>query len=242
MYVLSSTKGGRWKRFREPIKERHYVIGADCASGKVAGNETVGDVVCVESGEQVAILAGQIHPEDFADELEKAGAYYNTAEIAIERELFGAAVISRLKNRYSNLFIQDEPIAAVTGYISKEYGWDARANRTTAITWLQQDLGYVLSDKLEEFKRSLKIYDLETVNQLCWFVQNRSTGKLEAAPGKKDDRVIALAIANFMRRLRYSTYIFSLEVEKKKETWLDVLSKKSSDYEDEDAKDSGEEF
>lgn len=236
MFVLNKIKGGRWRVFVEPAKGRHYVIGGDCASGKIEGNETVGDVLCVETGEQAAILAGQIHPEDFADELEKVGVFFNTAEIAIERELFGASVISRLKNRYPNLFIQDEPIAAVTGYVSKEYGWDARANRTTAITWLQQDLGFVISDKPEEVKRALKIYDMETVNQLCWFVQNRSTGKLEAAPGKKDDRVIALAIANFLRRLRYATYTMTAETEEKAETWLDVLSKKSED-EDEDGSD-----
>jgi hypothetical protein len=235
VYILSPTIGGRWKKFKDVVKNQHYVIGADCASGKISGNETVGDILCVETGEQVAILGGQIHPEDFGDELEKAGIYYNTAEIAIEKELFGAAVISKLKNRYSNLFIQDEPIIAVTGYVSKDYGWDARANRTTAITWLQEDLGLIVSNKFEEQKRALRIFDTETVNQLCWFVQNRSTGKLEAASGKRDDRVIALAIANFLRRLRYATYTMIREIEEKKETWLDVLAKKSSDYEDEDA-------
>lgn len=207
--------------------DKHYVVGVDPASGKEKGNESVAIVLCVETGEQAAIIAGQIHPEVMADEVERGGHFYNEAELAIERELHGATIISKLKDKYPNIYYHYESLVGMSDSVSKEYGWDPRRYRQTAIDWLQQDIGYATSEKPADRKLAVWVFDIETTNQLGYFIKNEKSGKWEATPGKKDDRVSAMYIANFVRRQRFERFINTIVEVKKEKTFMDELSASS---------------
>jgi hypothetical protein len=222
--VEREISGGRWRIFERPRETNHYCIGVDTASGKENANESVAQVLCVETGFQVAILAGQIHPEDMATEVEKVGYYYNEAEIAVERELHGETIIQKLKDRYPRMFFHEESLSGFGEQSIKQYGWDPRRYRQAAIDWLQQDIGYASSDKPEERKMGITVVDAGTISQLGYFIRNKKTGKWEAAPGKMDDRVSALYIANYVRRMRYRIYTEKVEIQEKKLTYLDRLA------------------
>ncbi len=216
--------GGRWRVFEKPEKGKHYVFGTDTASGKQNANESVCTGLCIETGRQVAILAGLIHPEVMAEECSKAGKYFNDAEIAVERELQGETIIQKLKDSYPYLYFHEETLTGFGETTVKQFGWDARRFRQTAIDWLQQDIGYSSSAKPEERKQGITVVDLGTIHQLGFFIRNRKNGKWEAAPGKMDDRVSALYIANFVRRIRYKALSERVDVVEKKQTYLDILS------------------
>jgi hypothetical protein len=218
-------EGGRWRIFVPPKTGYHYCCGIDAASGKEGANESVANFLCIETGEQVAILAGKVNPEDMAIEAEKAGILYNYAELAPEREQHGMTIITTLRERnYPNMFFHDEDLTAMGGS-SRVWGWDARKYRNTAIDWLQQDIGYYASLKPVEREKSLTINDKETLAQHRFFIRNKTTGKWEATPGKYDDRVSAMYISNFIRRLRMK-HFFAKKTEKKQgETYLDVLAR-----------------
>ena len=209
-----NSDSGRWEGFEEKEDALHYIIGVDTASGKFRSNESVAAVLCIETGVQTAILAGQIHPEDIAAEVEKAGYYYNLSEIAVERELNGMTVINSLKDHnYPNLYYHAEPLTAFS-QVSREWGWNPRLYRTTAIDWLVQDIGWSMSKIKDEMDRAVYLKDPETIKQFGYFVQNKTSGKLEATSGQLDDRVSAMYIANFVRRERYNRYVKKKEVKK----------------------------
>jgi hypothetical protein len=197
-------KGGRWKIIQLPIADHDYVMGCDTASGKMGGNESVACILDVNTGVQVAILAGQIIPRDFAVESEKAGYFYNEAWIGVEMEFHGATVVDYLRGRgYPNIYFHSQNITAFQGG-ANQYGWDSRRYRQTAIDWLQQDVGWSKSGVADERKRAVYVKNPDTISQMGYFIRNKKTGKFEGASGKLDDKVSALYIANSLRREKYT--------------------------------------
>lgn len=240
MLQTKAIEGGRVKVFREPKEHLHYVLGIDCASGKLNANESVIQCLCIENGHQCAIVAGQIEPEDIADEALKLGRYYREAEIAVERELHGMTVIDKLKSVYSNIYMHQNSLDDIQESVSRKYGWEPRSYRSTAIDWLVTDIGLATSDKPEERKKGVYVYDLGTISQLTYFNRNKQTGKYEAAPGKMDDRVASLYIANFVRREKYGLYVGRTEEKPRERTFLDVLSEPSNHEDGDRSMDFGE--
>ena len=224
--------GGRWRIFRPPVPGQHYVASVDAASGKDGANESVCNVLGIESGIQCAILAGQIHPEVMAEEAEKIGYYYNEAEIAVEKEVHGATIITRLRDTYPHLFVHEETLVGFGETQIKQYGWEPRTYRQTAIDWLQQAIGYACSTKPEERKQAVWLLDAGTVEQHSYFTQNKKTGKWEATSGKKDDRVSAMYIGQFVRRLRYPQLVNFVVEKPKEKTFMDILSQSANVHED----------
>lgn len=111
--------------------------------------------------------------------------------VAIERQNGGASEMERLSslNRKAkfNLFTMPK-IGQDVGYGESEtnrLGWDT--NMVTRPTMLG-DLKQAIASK------SLIVYDDTTIQQLFAFIINQQ-GKPEAAPGKHDDAVMALAVA-----------------------------------------------
>ncbi len=225
MAILES-KAGLWRVFRLPDPNDLVVFGVDTASGKENANESVATGLSVKDGHQVCILAGQYTPELIAEEVEKAArSYYyldkdNPSEIAIEREFHGQTIITILRERaYPSIYFHAYHHVSL-GASANEYGWDPRKYRQVALDWLQRDIGYSLSDKPEEKARAVWLHDPDTIKQHRRFEQNRSTGKYEAARGQFDDRVTAMAVANFVRNERMSVVAAPVVEEEVKKTHL----------------------
>lgn len=160
-------------------KTKSYVIGADPAEG-VRSDNSAACVVCVQDKREVASFAGQHGPSEFADKLYALGKLYSHAHkwplLAIERNNHGHAVILKLHEvlNYPNLWkAPDEKIGHHTNLVTRPLLLDTFIEAVDSGT-------FTLRTK-ELFAECLTLVD--------------NNGKIEAEDGKKDDRVIAAALA-----------------------------------------------
>lgn len=175
--------------YQEPDKTKNYGIGVDTAEGLAHGDNSVIVVVCRETGEEVAHLAGKISGID-EDALAKmvsvvCGLYTNHLCV-IERNNHGHTVIAFVKNDGNvNLYRQEE-VDAITGKTSEKIGWNTdRKSKAFVIDTLKKDL--------KEGRCVPKSH--ETYSELRTFVHGER-GSMAAIKGSHDDRVMALSLAN----------------------------------------------
>lgn len=216
---------GRWNLFDDRDKEQTYIIAADSASGLPNRNGSAGCVLCLETHKIVASICGEIAPEDFAVELEKAARYFNKGEIVVEYEKYGMIVLHILRDKYPFIYSHSESLVGTEGNRSKILGWNPvlNRNRQIAIDLLKMDVGYSLSNNPIERSRAIVIPDKSILLEMNDFVRNNENGKEEAAPGKKDDRVSSIYIANFVwhERMQYR----KPKVAKQEDTFWDLIRK-----------------
>lgn len=110
------TGEGDWHVWEFPIAGCHYYLGADAAAGEELGESgqtrPIGDFSAIyiwngTTGEMAAKMAGRISPEYLADEINKAGRYYNKAMASVELTgNLGRWSIVRLrdKHHYPNFY------------------------------------------------------------------------------------------------------------------------------------------
>lgn len=161
--------------WKAPAKGRKYLISADTAEG--GGGDPSGALVYDrESGEHVATISGQYQPWELAGALNKLGLRYNDAEVVVERNNHGHAVLQALEreHRYPKIYKHEDD----------KPGWP-----TNIVT------RPVVLDALEDsHRRGLwKSPDRAVLAQLRTFIVT-DTGKAEAARGEHDDLVMAAAI------------------------------------------------
>lgn len=182
-----------------PSPKYHYVIGADAASGLPNRDKSAYQVLCVETHEQVAVFGEECAPHKFAEQLKRAGNFFNNAVIAVELDKYGFLTINILKDFYSNLYFHVQSPTAYEISISKEYGWKPTStNRQVALDLLKMDFSSNGSENQAEKEGAIKIYDERTYEEMAFFIKNRETGKEAAQRGKKDDLLAAMWIANYI--------------------------------------------
>lgn len=161
---------------KEPEADKTYVIGADTSEGLVTGDYCSADVICRQTGEQVKSLHGHWPPDIFGQKLADLGKHYNNAQIAVERNNHGHAVLLKLKSLY---------YPHIWYFMDSKPGWN-----TTSRTKPQ------MIDALDEWLRdgSIKLSSQKTCEELMSY-QIEDDGKTNAPQGMHDDRVISLAIA-----------------------------------------------
>ena len=160
--------------FQKPQPGRQYVIGADPAEGNPTSDESAATVLDEDTGEQVAVLAGRIEPDVFADYICKLANWYNWAAALVERNNHGTAVLIWLRDNAIGMFVLR--------------GHDRHPG------WLSHSRGKALlydgaATRLRE-RRCLSC-DPITYYQLC----NIEGGTQRAPAGEADDRADALALA-----------------------------------------------
>lgn len=167
--------------YREPEADRAYVIGCDPAEGNPTSDESALVVLDVESGEEVAALAGRFQPAVLAGHAGALADWYNGAGILVERNNHGHAVLLALAQepRWRNRLVRGR---------DKRGGWQSSALGKT-----------ILYDALAETLRDgdLLLHSLATFTQ----VASIEGSSLRAPEGQADDRADALALANLARRL-----------------------------------------
>lgn len=156
----------------------HYVISADPAEG-VKKDFSVAFVICVETGEDVAIFRGQLKPSDFAEKLYEIAELYATGNnwplLIVERNNHGHAVILKLDETlgYPNLWLDDD---------------ERIGHRTTAKSRPLMIDEFVDCLEYGIYKTNFN----ELINECLTLVDN--DGKIEADTGKNDDCVMAYAL------------------------------------------------
>ncbi len=182
---------GLWKIRKKPAAYHEYEIGADVAEGKREGDYSAAKVLDRHTGEIVAMFKGHIKEEDYGIELIAAGYYYNVAELIVEANNSGIAVLNVLK-------FEEYPKIYHRQVYDKEYeemkdvmGW-----KTTPGTrdWLLTNFRSACTDKQKAGPAFIKFGFIEEVDDMLNFVINKH-GKAEAGPGYHDDTVFAGAIA-----------------------------------------------
>jgi hypothetical protein len=156
-----------------PLPGRRYVVGADPAEGNPTSDPSALEVLDVNSGEEVASLAGRFEPATFAAHVDAVGRYYNGAPVMVERNNHGHAVL---------LWLRDNSRLYRLGGPDGRAGW----NTTTASKAL-------LYDRTGEALRDAEtvLHGPETFSQLASI-----EGATQRAPeGMPDDRATAFALA-----------------------------------------------
>jgi hypothetical protein len=160
--------------FAYPAPGRRYVLGCDPAEGNPGSDDSALCVLDVDTGGEVATLAGKLEPSTFAAHIARVARYYNNAPAMVERNNHGHAVLLWLRDNARGLI--------------RQCGHDA------AVGWLSSTKGKsILFDTAGEKLRDADaiIRALETFHQL-----SSIEGSTQSAPrGQMDDRAIAFVLA-----------------------------------------------
>ena len=174
-----------------PESRSAYVMGVDTAEGLGHGDYSVIQVLNVGTGNQSAIWHGHIAPDLLAEEVLSLGMWYRNALCCVESNNHGLTTITELRHLgYPNLF-RKRQLNNVNNRISQEYGW--KTTRTSKPLMID-DLSSALRNN------EWQINDRNTVGELRTYVRN-DRGSMSGSP--YDDRVMALALANQMRKYAY---------------------------------------
>jgi len=188
--TAQSFKDGPWHVWEWPRPGRSYVIAADACAGKASGDYAHAVVVDAHSWEQMACYHAKTEPHQFAVELRRAGWLFQTnpdtpALLVPEANNHGAGVIAQLREMgyprvYRHTRFDQESVneSAGLGF------YTSLKTKPLAIAALQQ----AIQDK------AVGIRDEEAIAEMTRYITT-DTGKMQAAPGSHDDRVMTWAIA-----------------------------------------------
>ncbi len=156
-----------------PDPTRTYAIGADPAEGNPTSDDSALSVVDVETGEEVAALAGKFQPAVLGAHIDVVARWYNDARVLVERNNHGHAVLLWLRDN------SDVRLAC---------GHDGKPG------WLSSGKGKALlydacADAFRE-RRAL-LHGFATFTQLA----SIAGASLRAPDGEQDDRADAHALA-----------------------------------------------
>ena len=175
----------------QPERWSGYVLGVDTAEGLGHGDYSCVQVIDVKEGEQVAIGHGRIPPDELAHEVYNLGIWYGNALCCVESNNHGLTTIVQLRQLgYPNLF-RKRTLNTESNRMTQEFGW--RTTRTSKPLMID-DLAMALKNE------ELMLHCRDTVGELRTFVRN-DRGTMSGSP--YDDRVMALALANQMRKYAF---------------------------------------
>jgi hypothetical protein len=171
-----------------------YWIGADVGMGLRNGDPSVAQIFDSQK-RQVAVWRGLVHPDYFADVLAALGYYYNTAEIAAERNAHGLLTCTRLW--------KDHAYPSVWTDIT-EGQLDDRESINIGFLTTQKTKPLII-DRLRAAMREeeIELNDETTLREMLTYIVTEK-GQLEAEHNCFDDCVMALAIVNHIHVGRFT--------------------------------------
>lgn len=182
--------------YKEPRKDRSYVLAGDPAEGVQNDDSSIRVVDDLTLEEVASFDCDTIPPDEFAQVVDKVGRIYNMALVVIEENNHGHAVINALKLKYPRLY-------------KREY-FDEKARKKTKKIGFRTDTHTrdLILDEFDQLIRecSIGVNSAILASQLLTFIVN-DDGKRIAKAGHKDDAIMAMAIAVKIARLPKSTFI-----------------------------------
>lgn len=191
---IETRDSGDLKIWKKPVLGQQYLIGADVAEGLAHGDYSVASVLD-QRGDEVATLHGHWNPHTFAEKLKALSLEHNHAQIVVERNNHGHAVLVTLINElaYGNRVYHHQDYDQ-KGQVVKKPGW-ITSSKTRPI--MLDTLHKLLEDGPELFHNAAFFGELNT------FVYH-DDGKIEAIDGCHDDLVMARAIATEVWKHKFS--------------------------------------
>lgn len=168
--------------FEDVNPKHHYQCGVDPSEGVGRDRATFSMTDCY-TGNQVAFWKGQIPPDLLVDKVVPACKYFNEARVVPEINSIGLAFLSRLKDKYDNIY-ERKVYDRDTDSQTKVLGWKT----TTSTKPLLVD-NYL--KHLREGTRKIRSKDV--VAEMPTFVYTDETRKqgMGAQSGFHDDAIIA---------------------------------------------------
>ena len=168
------------KVYVPPQYNHHYVIGADPAEGNPTSDDSALVVLDRESGEEVAVLSGKLQPSALAERIDRVGVYYNRADVMVERNNHGHAVLLWLR--------EHSKLRRLPGHDGKE-GWLSSAHGKTLLYDGAADAFRFGEVILHSFKAYTQLASIEG-------------STLRAPAGELDDHADSCALALAARNTR----------------------------------------
>jgi hypothetical protein len=165
-----------------------YVVGVDPAGGN-GGNNSVAEVFCLQTSEQVAEWASnRLEPPEFADRVADLALRFNNAYVNVERNNHGLTFIARFVQIYPTWLIHKNTHIEQTSQVVMSrlanYGtMTGPANR-----------GIMLGTTRRMLASDFMIHS-DLLNSELHTVVEKEDGKIEADDGCLDDRVFATIMA-----------------------------------------------
>lgn len=176
---------GGWTFWLPPVEKMDYIIGADTSSGAPEGSYSAA-VVLDTLWRVCATFQARLEPHLFAEVLKNMAMCYNKAEIAVERNFTGYAVLEQLKD-YGRISHQRD---FTTGKITSQRGWWSNdQTRSLLMTVTRENLG------------QLKMWDSNLVRQLRSFRYIKLKTKYREQAQTFDDLALAFMIAVTTRKV-----------------------------------------
>jgi hypothetical protein len=178
--------------WKDPEADHSYVVAGDPAEGLEGGDYSSCQVLDVGTGEQVAKLRGQWPADHFARLACQLAEKYNEALLTFERNNHGHSCLNTAVNTvgYQNLYRHEEYSFGM-GEMQKKLGWPTNAT-TKPVMLADLDSNLIHGGVI--------IRDAQTLSELRTMFWN-GKGGVEAVEGCHDDDVMALAIANQIRKM-----------------------------------------
>ena len=179
------TPRGDLRVWSPPQVQHQYVIGMDAAAGTYAGDYSVGIVLDVTEGRQVAELHYKRAPEEFTDDCVALGWWYNCALLYPEINSIGVVCMKRARQVwfYPRVGLQEK--------------WDevgVKANKYGMYTTEEQKTIMVSFFKHIVSSGYLAIASDGLLAEMSIFVET-AAGDYKADGAGHDDRVMAMALA-----------------------------------------------
>lgn len=163
--------------YRSPEPYQQYVIGADPAEGNPNSDDSAATVLNLATGEEVAVLAGRLQPSTFTDYVEKLSKWYGNAQVLVERNNHGHAVLLKMS---------EDAFENVLNGPDERPGWNNTA-KGKALMYSQ------VTDALRDGEVS--IHSFVTYQQLA----SIEGSTLKAPEGQHDDQATSFSLANAAR-------------------------------------------
>lgn len=181
--------------YRLPDAMSEYVIGADPAEGNPTSDESAATLLDRDSGEEIASLAGKFQPSTFASHIDALGMFYNKADVMVERNNHGHAVLLWLRD--------NSKLRRLKGHDGKFGSSEGMNDKVPKEGWLSNSRGKsILYDTAADaFRESdTVIHSFVTLTQLSLI----EGSTLRAPEGELDDRADSYALALVARDDRFN--------------------------------------
>ena len=159
--------------YRHPVRGREYVIGGDPAEGNPTSDDSAATVLDAWTGEEVAKLKGKFQPAIFAMYIDILAVAYNNAEVLVERNNHGHAVL---------LWLSEHSECSVMSGFDDKPGW---LSSTKGKALMYSVGGDVFRD------RKTTIHSKDSLSQL----QSIEGNTLRAPEGLPDDLADSYVLA-----------------------------------------------
>lgn len=159
--------------YQAPQPGHKYVAGIDPAEGNPTSDDSALEILDKNTGEQVAELAGKFQPSTLAAHADEIGTYFNKADLMVERNNHGHAVI---------LWLSDNSKLTILNGFDGKSGWHSTTKGKTLMYSITADAFKDSNTILHSFGAYIQLQSIEG-------------STLRAPEGEMDDKADAYALA-----------------------------------------------